>query len=496
MRLMIGWCRLVGSRFACQIAVGIKTDRRGIVGSSVYTFHESLWSRYRNSDWAYATEITQGIRDGMAIGAADGSYMPKRSKAHGSAAWLIQPNADSELYYLGQCHTSGTTSEVNAFRSELQGIHALLLSLTVICQVFRITSSSISLACDNETAVRHTNDKRLEVPSSVHHADIVRAIRRLRKDLPITVTMNHVYGHKDRYIQFQHLSPHEKLNCLADWDAKALLRNRLSQLSTPTPPAPVPNHLYGEGIRCIIGGIKVTGNHKNTLGQHMYRDLMAQHLDEKGTLAYAAFPLVNWEAMDKALQARSPSFCAWVTKHVSNQCAVGSKMKRWGFWDNDKCPCCGQDEETTLHLPLCSSLHMQEAYASQLEKFTAWMVETDTDPDIASYFTQALQEKTLPTIDFPPQLELAIQDQSQIGWNNLLFGHVATKWMGLQDEHYRTTRSRRSSERWAADMTYRLLQFSHGLWMARNRLLHERDEQGLLLKEGQTLHDAITECFR
>jgi hypothetical protein len=307
--------------------------------------------------------------------------------------------------------------------------------------------------------------------------------------------MNHVYGHKDKHCQFHQLAPHEKLNCLADWDAKAQLRLRLAQIRTPTPPAPVPNHIYGEGIRCIIGGTKVTGNHKNTLSQHMYRDLMAKHLEEKGTLTYDAFELVNWEAMDKALQARSPSFCAWVTKHVSDQCAIGRRMKQWGFWDNDKCPCCEQDDETTIHLPLCNSLHMQEAYAAQLEKFTAWMLETDTDPNIASYFTQALQEKTLPTTTLPPQLELAIQAQQQIGWNNLLFGRVATKWMGLQEEHYRTTGSRRAAERWAADMTYRLLQFSHGLWMARNRLLHERDEQGLLLKEGQTLHDAMLERF-
>jgi hypothetical protein len=50
-------------------------------------------------------------------------------------------------------------------------------------------------------------------------------------------------------------------------------------------------------------------------------------------------------------------------------------------------------------------------------------------------------------------------------------------------------------QRWAADPSYRLLQFSHGLWMARNHYLHEKDEQGLLLKEGQSLRDAITARF-
>ena len=131
--------------------------------------------------------VAQGIQDGTAIGASDGSYMPKRSKAHGAAAWVMQAAVDSPLHCHGQCYTSGRPCEVNAYRSELQSIHAILLALTVICQVFQITSGSITLACDNEQAVRYTNEKHLEVPSSVHHADLLRAIRRLRKNLPIQV---------------------------------------------------------------------------------------------------------------------------------------------------------------------------------------------------------------------------------------------------------------------------------------------------------------------
>jgi hypothetical protein len=52
-----------------------------------------------------------------------------------------------------------------------------------------------------------------------------------------------------------------------------------------------------------------------------------------------------------------------------------------------------------------------------------------------------------------------------------------------------------TAERWAADLSYQLLKMSHGLWTARNGILHERDQQGLLLKEGRTLTEAIKECF-
>jgi hypothetical protein len=36
---------------------------------------------------------------------------------------------------------------------------------------------------------------------------------------------------------------------------------------------------------------------------------------------------------------------------------------------------------------------------------------------------------------------------------------------------------------------------SHGQWTARNGILHEPDQQGLLLKEGHTLTEAVKECY-
>lgn len=93
----------------------------------------------------------------------------------------------------------------------------------------------------------------------------------------------------------------------------------------------------------------------------------------------------------------------------------------------------------------------------------------------------------------PDDMLPAMQEQIAIGWDNILFGRLSTKWMKLQHKHLASKRSRKSPERWAADMTYRLLQISHKLWMTRNGILHERDEQGLLLAEGQTLAQAITE---
>jgi len=452
---------------------------------------ETAWP-LAGMDWTNVEQMAHAIQTGTAIGACDGSYMPERSKAHGATAWVLQTSPSEQCFLSGSCSTSGIPREVNAYRSELQGIHAVLLALTVICKVYNILEGKIQLACDNEQGVRYTNDKRLDVPSSVHHADLIRAIRRLRKELPIQVEMLDVDGHKDKLVPFHALSPHEKLNCQADHKAK----EHLLRVLTHSPAQPVPSCIHGEGIRLWMDDIKVTGNPSNALSQQIYRYAMCKHLHNKGMLAKTDFDLVNWDAIGTALEHRSPSFCAWVTKHVSGECGVGEKMYEWGYWETSNCPCCNHPKETTKHFAHCQSEVMLAAFDRLSQSFLTWMVEADTQPDILEYFTLAMQHRACPTdSNLANALDKASQEQARIGWNNLLFGRVAKEWQTVQQEHYRQTSSRRSAERWAADVTYRLLQLSHGLWMARNRFLHERDEQGLLLAEGQSLKDAITNRF-
>ena len=136
-----------------------------------------------------------------------------------------------------------------------------------------------------------------------------------------------------------------------------------------------------------------------------------------------------------------------------------------------------------------------EAYETEVEKFVDWMGEADTDPTISAYMAAALTDRQFPTEMIHHSCAQAARDQTRIGWDNLLFGRLATNWMMVQAEHLRDISSRKSPERWAADMAYRLLQLSHAMWTALNGILHERDQQGLLLSEGQNLREAITEWF-
>jgi hypothetical protein len=199
----------------------------------------------------------------------------------------------------------------------------------------------------------------------------------------------------------------------------------------------------------MVGGVKVTGNPMNVLEDQMFREPMAQMLDWKGSLRYEAFDLVNWRAVKHALEHRSPSFCAWVTKHVSGQCSVGQRMLEWGSWDIDCCLCCGKAKETTTHYHFCEDLTIMQAYKNLLMEFSDWLEEADTDPCISNYFISTLRRW-----DFPPphlllhnDLKQANEDQRLIGWDNILFGRIASGWMHLQDQYLHQKRSKQAAER-------------------------------------------------
>ena len=96
------------------------------------------------------------VRDGTAQGIADGSCKPEQAEDPGAAAWVLEDAVSvrdtgvSPGSCRGMVRTSGTRSEVNACRSELQGAHAMFMAVKLSCACCKITSGSMRLACDNE----------------------------------------------------------------------------------------------------------------------------------------------------------------------------------------------------------------------------------------------------------------------------------------------------------------------------------------------------------
>ena len=92
------------------------------------------------------------IQEGRAQGVCDGLYMPKLAPDLGAAAWTIKDPTTHQAM-AGVTHTSGKEHEVDSYRSELQGVHAMLFGLLAFCTFYNITEGGVTLGCDNSNCV-------------------------------------------------------------------------------------------------------------------------------------------------------------------------------------------------------------------------------------------------------------------------------------------------------------------------------------------------------
>jgi hypothetical protein len=438
--------------------------------------------------------LVQAIINGTAQGCCDGSYMRELSTNLGAAAWKVEDPASGQAIH-GTVQTSGNDFEVNAYRSELQGIHAKLLAISAVCSFYSIAEGAITLGCDNKGGVTRSNGDWLKVNQNTRHADLIRAIRRLKDSLPIRVTFVHIGGHQDDTMAFQELPRLAQLNVEMDHNAKARLRSLIATSSPPLRDA----KLRYEGWHCTIDGAKISSDPSRFVYKAVCAPQLRAHLHDRKLLPSSAFNDVDWAAIELATDSFPPLYRLWMSKHVSGFFGLGKMMKHWGFWDHQKCPCCQYIKEDKTHLLTCPAVSCSETWAASVQGLVEWLQEMDTFPAIKECIVLALSTRDV-TQSFqavsPISVRSAATAQDRIGWINFTEGKISKKWRALQAIHYQAIRSQRSSDQWAAGLVTTLLSLVHSQWKHRCHILHERDAQGLRSQEARDLDTAISFQFQ
>jgi len=158
-----------------------------------------------------------------------------------AAAWLIEHKLDWQVACSGHTPVSGLPRDVNAYRAELHGIHAVLMVIKAIIIFFGITCRSIDIYCD--MALHLSSKEWLQLTQTTAHADLVRAIWILVNKLPIKVIFQEVKGHLDDHTDFGLLDRTSQMNVEADRAAKVYLRRLIWLPHLPT----IPVEIYNEG---------------------------------------------------------------------------------------------------------------------------------------------------------------------------------------------------------------------------------------------------------
>jgi hypothetical protein len=222
----------------------------------------------------------------------------------------------------------------------------------------------------------------------------------------------------------------------------------------------------------------MTTDPSDAIVRHVARPSMRTKLHDKGRLDENDFDLVDWDAVGDAMASFPNLFRLWASKHMSGFCPIGHMMKIWKFWPQDRgCPCCGEDDETTMHLLICPDDGMQVTWDMNVDVIVDWLAEVDTEPAIAYCIAQALRPRSpdhLFTAYSSPLIHAAATTQDRIGWRNFVEGKISKEWRILQSRHYLEIASRRSGDRWAEKLVTKLLELVHSMWTYRNSTTRTR----------------------
>ena len=440
------------------------------------------------------TLVAQAISNGTAVMVSDGSYKALLSTEIGAAAWILECSQTGATC-CGECSTSGLRSEVNAYRSELQGCHAGLLGLMAFAIYHQLHGGSVTFHFDNDAGVDKSAESYLNVPTRYKHADLVKAIRvivyRLKTEHEIQVTFEKVQGHRLRHVRYEQLTRPEQLNEMMDGRAKARV-DRIFAQRIPPPPMTI----KFEGWSCWIDNTKSTSDPSKPLLRRIHEDTMRDWLSRPDHLRMTAagFDLVDWQAVELAAEGFPEMFRIWASKHMSRFCGVGRMQQICGFWDNSQCPRCKQDNETTTHVLICPDNAADLEWRCRVANLGIWLLEVDTHPAIKKCIMESLSSRSTTTLFSPHATQVclaAAMEQDEIGWQNFVEGKISKSWGNLQWQHYQEQLLVRSGDKWSAGLVTQLLELTHGMWIHRNNILHAVDAQGLPLRQAAELEASI-----
>ena len=426
--------------------------------------------------------LAKDLANGTLIGIADGSFFAKRNNKLAAAAWIIEGIQSSD-----QCKGAclAPKGKAGSYRAELTGLYCILCVTLATCKVHQISQGCIYIGCDNDTSIDNASKTTCKVMQKQKDVDLIRAIRHIKKLIPITIKFIKVKGHLDEIERYEDLDRPSQLNVICDRMAKDFLLEAIGNKETAS--GTIPHEFWGVSVN----NMKMTSSIGKAVRYEISKERMSSHLIAKGKSSQDTFNLIDWLAIGNMMRESTGSFKIWISKHMSGFCATGRRMKIIGSWPNSLCPCCKTCEETTEHILKCPAKKMREIHAANLEEIKRWLLNNDTKAELYTAITNYIKgrgyESFIIVDNREPLRDKVIADVNRLGWTNFMEGKIPITLGDYQEIHLQDRDSRISRDKWMSNLIQVLTRGILRVWLERNDILHAREKNGLRLEEADKL---------
>ncbi len=176
---------------------------------------------------------------------------------------------------------------------------------------------------------------------------------------------------------------------------------------------------------------------------------------------------------------------------------TGHQRKKISPQADSQCASCGYLDETQEHILKCSQGVMRSTRYKALMKMRSNIVTTRggsiTWTTLHRGLTRWLegdskdQANCFPKTHIPEQLykklQLALEDQDNIGWEQGLRGYLSRQWLDAQQIEFPKSQLHALRRQWLKPVIKALWQFHDEMWTARNKILHDNSPQAQQIRE-------------
>ncbi len=483
-------------------------------------------------------QLGERIREGMAVGACNGSLRDIDESHHplgsphpqkGSHGYLVVP-IDAVTEGVRGCATSPPSDAMTSLTTEHYGFLALVVTLHLVCIRCHLYEYNdiplLRIWIDNAELVRRLTGKHDLINVSDYMApewDTWALSSKFIDTLPFPLDIQWVRSHQDENKQGTKLpGPHKlPVGMNIDADRMAALGGTFSYDDTLRRP-----------VFSTSGAIlhhPSTSQHITDLRTYLMKTvngarLLDYHCDRNRHWDYCTPELIDWPGLGAYMKQQGPIHRHNVIKMIFGWQYTGSQAHKFSQarannqppqdpppapTTQELCPAhCGQ-LEGQLHYLTCQTEYFVEERADRLSDLIRELRRLKTFPGLIQIVREAIQDFCAgdEVSVVPPflataldrKLGLAVQEQSQIGWGNLLKGLVSKQWMHTQNEYVRlfdVTTPYRNGEGWSRQFIAACITFTWSMWTWRNELVHGNTSIQARQLKRKELQDRIRALYR
>jgi hypothetical protein len=402
---------------------------------------------------------------GTLVITTDGSYDPITT--HASYSWIF-----GGPHQLAKASSSITNLHRNAYRAELHGILAALVTVLWMEEAHPYEFRSATLYSDCQKALKRGLHRG---PIGVKDAtqdeyDLILAIRHVYTTLKTTITPLWTPGHPTKADPRGEQVKNAKAHALA-----------VSRLHNAQETPHCDSYLERPVITVLHRSVIITkGLPQQVIADIHYEPLKLKILRDTNWTE-DDFNTVDWHSLHRAMLKMPRPRQIAISKLINGLWNVNIQNHRY-YWQSAACPYC-PTEETMHHLLTCNSKEAQLSRQTATEKLGKAIAAAHTPEPLAAHLLHCIDSWTQDQVVRPSpgtkdKITKATREQNHIGWDNFLRGRISKGWH-LAYLHFQPIQDKQRVTRastWTRKLITAVWDYSFSLWEARNNTVHGQTE--------------------